>query len=205
MKGLGERTAKNSKGENYRVPADMTYKQWYEKYVKSNPEELLAEKMHCNRSADKKQFENYRAVLGKDIPETLEDFQKMKYNDNEWWNFKKGNYYIRSKLQSGDFGKIINPEKQAPHNEKTRVEGKSYLYGGNELAQELFDKYAGTGEVSKGPKGYEGINKEICIADRIIGIDYNTKKETNMFKIHHSKNRTHIVPFIPNEERMNNI
>ena len=43
-------------------------------------------------------------------------------------------------------------------------------------------------------------NKEICTADKIIGFDVQAAKETNMFKIHHSKNRTHIVPYSTKEE-----
>lgn len=68
-----------------------------------------------NRSADKRQFEKYKAVLGKDIPETLEDFQKMKYNDSEKWEVLKAYVYsIKSGELSplADFGlyKAINKE-----------------------------------------------------------------------------------------------
>lgn len=36
----GQRIARDSDGKSYYVPESMTYREWYEKYVKSNPEEL---------------------------------------------------------------------------------------------------------------------------------------------------------------------
>lgn len=42
--------------------------------------------------ADKEQFERYRSVLGKNVPQTLDDFQKIKYNDIKKWNTLKYQY-----------------------------------------------------------------------------------------------------------------
>ena len=60
-----ERAAKGKNGEIYYVPADMTYEQWYQTYVENNPEWLLQEKKLKNRNADKKQYEEYKTLLGK--------------------------------------------------------------------------------------------------------------------------------------------
>ncbi|MEY8662751.1 polymorphic toxin type 50 domain-containing protein [Ligilactobacillus faecis] len=73
----------------------------------------------------------------------------------------------------------MNPDKQESHMESTRIEGKSYLYD-SEDPQALLDEYSG---------------REIVEVDHIVGIDYNTGEETDWIKIHHSKRRTHIVPF----------
>lgn len=35
---------------------------------------------------DKKQYERYKQVLGKEIPKNLQNFRKIKYNDNKKWN-----------------------------------------------------------------------------------------------------------------------
>ena len=77
-------------GKTYLVPADMTYEQWYENYVKGRPEAERNEKMIKNRSSDRRQFEQYRKILGKDMPNTLDSFQDMKYTDSKQWNYIKG-------------------------------------------------------------------------------------------------------------------
>jgi len=73
-------------GKTYEVPADMTYEEWYDKYIKNNPEALLAEKKWKNRYADKKQYEKYKEVLGKDLGvKSLDEFQELKYNNIKKW------------------------------------------------------------------------------------------------------------------------
>lgn len=74
-------------GKRIMVPRDMTYEQWYEKYVKGNAKAERTEKKIKNKPTDQKQFKRYKAVLGDDVPDKLDEFQEMKYNDGE--NFKK--------------------------------------------------------------------------------------------------------------------
>ncbi len=67
-------------GKNYKVPADMNYEQWHKKFIESNPDAVLAEKKWKNRHADKKQYENYKQLLGKEyLPKSFDKFQNMKY------------------------------------------------------------------------------------------------------------------------------
>lgn len=78
-------------GKPILVPADMTYNEWYDKYVKGNPEAELQERMTRNRSADKNQFARYSAALGaENMPQNLADFQRLKYTDEEGWRALKG-------------------------------------------------------------------------------------------------------------------
>lgn len=72
-------------GKNKTVPANMTYQQWHEKYVNGKPEAELEEKKIKNHSFDRRQHEQYREILGNNIPEKLDDFQNMKYTDSERW------------------------------------------------------------------------------------------------------------------------
>jgi SPP1 gp7 family putative phage head morphogenesis protein len=59
---------------------NMTYPEWYEKYVKDNPEALLNEKKIKNVSADQKQYDEYKQRLGaENLPKTFDKFQDMKY------------------------------------------------------------------------------------------------------------------------------
>ena len=77
-------------GKMIDVPANMTYEEWYEKYVEMNPEAKLEEKKIQKRTSDRKQYAQYKKILGKDVPKTLDDFQDMKYTDSEKWEYVKG-------------------------------------------------------------------------------------------------------------------
>ena len=72
-------------GKTNTVPANMTYEEWYGKNVKGKPEAEFNEKMIRNRSADRRQFERYKEILGEEAPKTLDSFQNMKYTDEEEW------------------------------------------------------------------------------------------------------------------------
>lgn len=161
----------------------------------------MLEKKIRNKSADKKQFKRYREILGDRIPKSFDDFQDLKYNRKQEWEKLQDNLYVKSRLKDGRFGSTINPEKQAPHMESTRVEGKSYFFDGVDV-QALFDKYAGTGVVERTNSGKRS-NKEIVLLDKNenIGIVVSLKgvKRANAIKIHHSKKRTHIVPHFEEE------
>ncbi len=72
-------------GKSIMIP-DMTYAQW-ESWKKSENRTVWETYMKKgkNRSADQKQFEAYRSVLGKKVPGSFEKFQELKYNDPEKW------------------------------------------------------------------------------------------------------------------------
>ncbi len=77
-------------GKNIKVPANMSYKEWYEKYVESNPQAKTIEKMYKNKSSDKKQYHKYKTLLGSEnVPKSFEDFQDMKYNNVEKYGLLK--------------------------------------------------------------------------------------------------------------------
>ncbi len=87
----GKRIARNPiTGKNYTVPAEMKYKEWYNKYVANDPKALAEEKKIKNRYTDKKKHDLYKEVLGGEAPRAFADFQELKYNDTESWeNLKK--------------------------------------------------------------------------------------------------------------------
>ncbi|WP_283606504.1 minor capsid protein [Faecalispora anaeroviscerum] len=90
------RIARNGKGETYKVPADMTYRQWYDEHVKGHADELLAEQKYKNGMADAKQYEKYKATLGKKAPRSLDQFQNLKYADPVAWDSLKSRYRSQS-------------------------------------------------------------------------------------------------------------
>ena len=84
-----QRAARNKEGKTYYVPSDMTYKEWHKTFVENDPEWLLQEKKHQNKSADKKQYEQYKAMLGRKEVGSFDNFQEIKYNSDKWDNLKE--------------------------------------------------------------------------------------------------------------------
>ncbi|MGN7167948.1 phage minor capsid protein [Paenibacillus cellulositrophicus] len=78
------------------------------------------------------------------------------------------------------------------------IEGKSYLTISTEEAQELVNRYAGTGEIRLTQRG-EWNNKEIIVTNERFGvyIDQDTGEELvpDGFTIHYGKKGVHIVPY----------
>lgn len=90
-RALKQRVAKDPvTGKNIHVPQDMTYEQWYDKFVAGNPRAATEEKKIKNLSSDRRQYERFGKILGKDAPKTFAKFQDLKYNDNNEWAAAKG-------------------------------------------------------------------------------------------------------------------
>ena len=95
-------------GKTYQIPTDMTYQEWYDKYIVSDPDAILAERKLKNKLADQKQHDQYKSILGKDTPKKLDDFQNLKYTENEKFGLVKLDYSRRKNL-------IDNPELALPN------------------------------------------------------------------------------------------
>ncbi len=207
-------------GKTYDVPADMTYEEWYKKYIEDNPEALLEEKKWKNRHTDQKQYERYQGVLGKDLSvNSLDDFQNLKYNDTEKWKDKQYAYRIqniRNKIRSDAQIKTIEIGQQNKHivgtNEykqyieklaKVQQYGPSRLEISIEQAQELVNRHHGTGRIDL-KKGKWNNEEVIQNNDMIVGTVVNnvngTEAKTTVFKIKYGKKGTHIVPDYPSKK-----
>lgn len=95
-------------GERMKVPADETYKEWYQRMVEKHGAEAIntAGKSTKNYSSDKVQYQNYINVLGnKFIPDTLEEFQKIKYGNEKQWNDLKYKFRTVNRYKT-DYGKV---------------------------------------------------------------------------------------------------
>lgn len=188
-------------GEVLEVPENMTYQEWYQKYVEGNPEAELQEKMIKSRSSDRSQHERYQRLLGKDVPERLDDFQRMKYTDPERWKYTKLRYddeRLKIRLRSDSTGKIINSGRQGKHIKEHQnfIKGRSYLTITEEQAQELVNRYAGTGQIIRNRAGgFEHKERVIVKDDIAVYVDLEgNETPTNAFIIHYSDKGTHIVP-----------
>ena len=145
-----------------------------------------------NRKSDRDQYLEFTKKLdAKFVPISLAKFQELKYNDVERYEHILDKVFVQQKINSGEWGKIINPDKQLPHMELTCKDGKSYIYDSVDV-QKLFDDYYGTGRLEHDRYG-RPTNKEIVQLGYSIGVNASDNSEATAIKIHHSKNRTHIV------------
>ena len=103
MKDGSKRAARDPETGKTVLVENMSYKEWKEKYVKENGQEAfdLKYKSAQNLTADKEQYKKYKSVLGKNAPKSLEEFQKIKYNDSSKWSYYKGAFkYMKSYPES---------------------------------------------------------------------------------------------------------
>ena len=100
-----KRAARDENGKTIYVD-DMSYKQWKEKFVTEKGQQAwdYYEKSAKNKGADKKQHEKYKAVLGKNAPKSLEEFQKLKYTNSEEWDKIKSK--VQEELPKMDFDRM---------------------------------------------------------------------------------------------------
>ena len=82
-------------GESVKVPANMTYERWLalqeDRYGGERIE--AAQKMAYNKSRDRAQFKRYQQLLGrKQMPPSVEKFQKLKYFEPDEWEELKAKY-----------------------------------------------------------------------------------------------------------------
>lgn len=103
---IGERAARDKNGKTIYVPKDMTYKEFYKKYIESDDDYSAVEKAWKNRHRDKNLHKKYRKIYGKDIPKSFEDFQKLKYNDVNKWESLKAEKIDR--IKSLDYSPRLN-------------------------------------------------------------------------------------------------
>ncbi|MCD8381536.1 MAG: polymorphic toxin type 50 domain-containing protein [Clostridiales bacterium] len=185
----------------------MTYREWYEKYVSGNPQAKANEKKIRNKAADRKQYAEYRQILGENAPKTFAEFQQMKYTDSEAWDALKNEKQIatiRADIQAGKYNLTVNPGRQARHfadgnqykGNQQYQPGKSYLSIGMEDVQQLVRQCAGTGKIILLRK-YPLQFREYIVADHEIGTAVDLAGNefvTRCFSIHYSKAGVHIVP-----------
>lgn len=116
-------------GKRIEVPSDMTYQQWYDKFVKNNPKTLAKEKSIKNNVSDKAQYEKYKDVLKELSPETLEDFINIKYNNSDKWNQLKYQYRTLNRYEvDGNVSaeKIIKLDNAAFYTKKKGFDYSSF-------------------------------------------------------------------------------
>ena len=136
---FGERLARDSGGKTYYVDRNMSYEEWYNKYVKGNRKEEVAELKIKNKSSDKRQYEKYKEILGDEAPKTFDKFQDLKYNNNKDYEglktlYKDVNWQIKSQanIVSGSEHKVpFNAEPNSVFDNYKNGKLESRRYYGN--------------------------------------------------------------------------
>lgn len=212
MEGLGERYARDVKtGERYKLPKDTTYAQWKEmqdaKYGAGAVDKMR--KMEYNKKADRQQFNAYKNRLGADAPETFEAFQTLKYDNPEGYAALKTTYAdkrIQQHLRSNPSYTTLKAGQQGKHiiGHNNYTEGRSYLTISMDEAQELINRYAGTGTIKRDSSG-KWTHKEFVTADKVIGyiVDMKTGKATatHRFSISYATGKNKGAHIVPAEEK----
>lgn len=106
---------------------------------------------------------------------------------------------IHKLIKSNDTNKRINVGHQNKHipGANGYIEGKSYIFGTLDDAQNIVDEYHGTGRVIFSNNG-KWAKKEVVTCDHDVGVIINSetgeKCVTNRVSIHYGKKGVHIIP-----------
>ena len=214
------RIARGADGKSYTVPGNMTYQQWYDGLSEDEKGRMsLSNRKESHESADRKQYERYKAVLEGRIG-SFQEFQKQKYHDSQGYakiqrSYKETKYVkeFQEKLQSGQVNLKVQRMKQEEHTQGTKalrnrlkqalmsqgtdkpITPQSYLYRGMDV-QKLVQEHAGTG-VLQYTLGSATV-KEYISLDESVGRYYNLGKkryeETKRFCIIYNSKGTHVFP-----------
>ena len=175
MAEAGERFARDVvTGERYTVPKDMTYEQWKAQQDAAHGEGSvdLARKMAYNKNADTAQFERYKMVLGEKVPGSLEDFQRIKYQDPQKWTVLKSQYRVvnQYKIDSGSLtvdeilwldDKVIT-EKRTQFTSRYKNSGN---FAGAYLDGDAYAMFYAHSAMSGSSKGYNGASELVLLKE----------------------------------------
>ena len=187
------------------VNVSENYDQWLKRQQEEHGVDTVNSFMEKtkNASSDRKQYNKYIDVLGKEnMPTSLSKFQDMKYNDVEKFNDLKL-HFKDSKLQKGiteSYNLTLREGQQGKHilGHNNYLEGRSYIVDASmKDIQECIKKHAGNGTINRYRNG-DWDNTESIVDNSIVGYVLSIDKTwiaTNKFKIHYSKEKgTHMVP-----------
>lgn len=187
------------------VDVSKNYDQWLKRQQEEHGVDTVNSFMEKtkNASSDRKQYNKYIDVLGKEnMPTSLSKFQDMKYNDVEKFNDLKL-HFKDSKLQKGiteSYNLTLREGQQGKHilGHNNYLEGRSYIVDASmKDIQECIKKHAGNGTINRYRNG-DWDNTESIVDNSIVGYVLSIDKTwiaTNKFKIHYSKEKgTHMVP-----------
>lgn len=204
-------------GKAMKIDRSTTYNEWMDKLKEkySDDEILLQTKKIKNIQKDNGDYRLLKDTIGKEnSPKTLDEYQNIKYNDSDDWEQIKLKYNMQKLINKGSLSLEINQGKQLPHDfsstkyaeyvKKNLSKGKptpSYFVTDTDTLQKVITDNYLKGNITRRNTGQYA--SEIELNHHGFGIAYDRNGvnpvPTNRFKIHISKQRTHIVPMYPKE------
>lgn len=122
-----KRRARNPITGKNEIIDNMSYEEWYNKQVANHGKQAVDNtyKMVKNKAADRQQYEKYKGVIGsKNLPETLEKWQDLKYNNPSEYKLTKYHYKLRNEVKH-------NPENVIKSISVAPEKYTNYLFDGN--------------------------------------------------------------------------
>ena len=175
---------------------DFLHRDYSRERLFSTDKTLTKTSADVNKTLHKTQEKEYRklvSLFGLKAPKSMAEFLEMKYNDTREYKDLK----LQERIRSGEYNLKVNGQQNkhilGHHDYKP---GRSYLLDDVD-AQELVNKYAGTGSIQRDRKN-RWRNQEIISISDFVGFNMPEKNGqielTRTFKIMYGKKGVHIVP-----------
>lgn len=175
---------------------DFLHRDYSRERLFSTDKTLAKTSADVNKTLHKTQEKEYRklvSLFGSKAPKSMAEFLEMKYNDTREYKDLK----LQERIRSGEYNLKVNGQQNkhilGHHDYKP---GRSYLLDDVD-AQELVNKYAGTGSIQRDRKN-RWRNQEIISISDFVGFNMPEKNGqielTRTFKIMYGKKGVHIVP-----------
>lgn len=175
---------------------DFLHRDYSRERLFSTEKTLAKTSADVNKTLHKTQEKEYRKLVsqfGSKAPKSMAEFLEMKYNDTREYKDLK----LQERIRSGEYNLKVNGQQNkhilGHHDYKP---GRSYLLDDVD-AQELVNKYAGTGSIQRDRKN-RWRNQEIISISDFVGFNMPEKNGqielTRTFKIMYGKKGVHIVP-----------
>lgn len=131
-----QRRARNPVTGKTEIVGNISYKEWYNAKVKQHGQAEVdkAYKMVKNKAADKKQYDKYVSVIGRqNMPKSLAKWQEIKYNIPSEYKLTKYHYKLRNEVKHNPENVVksitVAPEKYTRYlfddnNEKGLIKGR---------------------------------------------------------------------------------
>lgn len=151
LAGMERRARDPVTGKNIKVPANMSYNEWYKKHVSNNPAAQIEEKKIQNAGKDRKQYEQYKDTLGKEyVPKDFRKFQDEKHNKTDEYGIIKA----QSKGMTY-YNKAVENEPEITKHVKDVAKQTGMNMEGLEYRLKTKDSYLGKIRRKYDPKGNE--------------------------------------------------
>lgn len=164
-------------GKTVLIPAETTYEEWLADNInpltgklKYYPPKTLTQVSSYNRD----QFERYSAVLKENVPDSLDEFLKIKYNDPEKWKTLKRQYRFvnQYKIDSGNFStdEILRFDKKVIYEKRLKFTSgfkRSGNIAGAYIDDDFDNMYYAHSAISKveDSREYKGTGKLVLLKE----------------------------------------